>query len=85
MELEKVEDALRKMVTSLDKGIRLETVDEEEDAYRLVLGKGNHSERGVVDRPLLEEYLAAGKNLPEIKKVLGKVISKLNRLAQRRY
>jgi hypothetical protein len=85
MELEKVEDALRKMVTSLDKGIRLETVDEEEDAYRLVLGKGNHSERGTIDRPLLEAYLAAGKNLPEIKKVLGKVISKLNRLAQRRY
>ncbi len=84
MELEKIEEALRGMVASLDKGVRLEALQQEDDRFRAVLAKGNHSDRATLERELLEEFAGAGQRGPEIKKIIGKVISKLNRLAQGR-
>lgn len=84
MDLERIEEELRKVVASLDKGTRLETVLAEEDEYRVVLSRGTHSDRASLSKELLEGFLESGKGRQEVKKVLGKVVSKLTLMARRR-
>ena len=84
MDLEKVEEAMKKMVESLDKGARLEAVVEEKDEFRVILSKGIHSDRATLSRELAEDFLERGKRGHEVRKALGKVISKLTLLGQRR-
>ncbi len=83
MDLKPIEAAVAKLVESLDKGIRLETVLEEDDEYRVILSKGNHSDRATLTRDLLEGFIKEGKRAGEVKKAVGKVISKLNLAVQR--
>ena len=84
MELEKIAEGLKKIVAGLDKGVRLEAVLEgKKDEYRVVLFKGNHSDRTDLARQRVEDFLTSGKNGPELRKAIGKVISKLNRTTQR--
>jgi len=84
MELQKIEEEMKKAIASLDKGTRLETVLVEEDEYQVVLSRGTRSARASLSKELLEDFLERGKRGHEVKKVLGKVISKLTLLAQRR-
>jgi hypothetical protein len=84
MDLQKIEEEMKKAVASLDKGTRLETVLVEEDEYRVVLSKGTHSDRASLSKELLEDFLERGKRGHEVKKVLGKVISKLTSMGRRR-
>lgn len=60
MELEKIEEEVRKIVESLDKGARLEAISEDRDEYRVILSKGTHSDRANLSRDLLEEFLERG-------------------------
>ncbi len=82
--MQKVEEEMKKMVASLDKGTKFETVLVEEDEYRVVLSRGTHSDGASLSKDLLEDFLERGKRGHEVKKVLGKVISKLTLMAQRR-
>jgi hypothetical protein len=84
MDLEKIEEEVRKIVESLDKGTRLEAVIKEEGEYRVVLSKGVHSDRAALSGDLLEDFLEQGKRGQEVKKVIGKVISKLTLMNQKR-
>ena len=84
MELAKIEEAMKKMVESLDKGTRLEAVVEEPDEFRVILSRGTHSDRATLTRELLEDFLERGKRGHEVRKAIGKVISKLNLMAQKR-
>ena len=84
MELEAIEKEMKRVVESLDKGTRLEAVLVEEGGYRVVLSRGNHSDRADLSKELLEDFLASGKGGHEVKKVLGKVISKLALLGRKR-
>jgi hypothetical protein len=83
MDLDKIEEAMKKMVGSMDKGTRLEAVLEEKDEFRVILSKGTHSDRATLSRELLEDFLEGGKGGHEVKKAIGKVISKLNLMGQR--
>jgi hypothetical protein len=78
MDLEKIEEAMRKVVESLDKGTRLEAVLKEDDQYRVILSKGVHSDRAVLSKDLAEDFLERGRKGQELKRALGKVISKLS-------
>ncbi len=84
MEKEKMEDAVKKMLNSLDKGVRLETVTEEEDGFRIIISRGTHSDWAAITKEVLEDFVERGKGGHEVKKVLGKVVSKLNIAAQKR-
>jgi len=84
MDLEKIEEDLKKIVRSLDKGTRLEAVLKEEKEYRVILTKGTHSERAVIAEDLMEDFLGRGKRGQEVKKALGKVISMLTLMGQKR-
>lgn len=84
MDLDKIEEAMKKMVGSLDKGTRLEAVLEEEDEFRVILSKGTHSDRATLSKELLEDFLERGKRGHEVRKAIGKVISKLNLMAKKR-
>ena len=84
MDMEKLEEAMRKMVESLDKATRLEAVVEEKDEFRVILSKGTHSDRAALSRELLEDFLERGKGGHEVRKALGKVVSKLTLMGQRR-
>jgi hypothetical protein len=84
MDLEKIEEDLKKIVRSLDKGTRLEAVLKEEKEYRVILTKGTHSERAVIAEDLMEDFLERGKRGQEVKKALGKVISMLTLMGQKR-
>jgi ribosome-associated translation inhibitor RaiA len=84
MDLEKIEEAMKKMVESLDKAARLEAVLEDKDEFRVILSKGTHSDRATLSREVLEDFLERGKGGHEVKKAIGKVISKLNLSAQKR-
>ena len=84
MDLEKIEEEMRKIVGSLDKGTRLEAVIKEEDEYRVILSKGVHSDRAALSGDLLEDFLERGKRGQEVKKAIGKVISKLTLMNQKR-
>lgn len=84
MDLDKIEEAMKKMVASLDKGARLEAVVEDQDEFRVTLSKGSHSDRATLSRELLEDFLESGRGGHEVKKVIGKVVSKLNLMIQKR-
>jgi ribosome-associated translation inhibitor RaiA len=84
MDLEKIEEAMKKMVESLDKAARLEAVLEDKDEFRVILSKGTHSDRATLSREVLEDFVERGKGGHEVKKAIGKVISKLNLSAQKR-
>jgi hypothetical protein len=84
MDLEKIEEEMRKIVGSLDKGTRLEAVIKEEGEYRVILSKGVHSDRAALSGDLLEDFLGRGKRGQEVKKAIGKVISKLTLMDQKR-
>jgi len=84
MELQKIEEEIKKMVGSLDKGTRMEAVIKEEDEYRVILSKGTHSDRAALSLDLLEDFIEKGKRGHEVKKAIGKVISKLNLAARKR-
>jgi hypothetical protein len=84
MDLDKIEEAMKKMVGSLDKGARLEAVVEEKDEFRVILSKGSHSDRATITRELLEDFLERGKGGHEVRKAIGKVISKLNLMSRKR-
>jgi len=84
MDLDKIEEAMKKMVGSLDKGTRLEAVLEDKEEFRIILSKGTHSDRATLSRELLQDFLEGGKGGHEVKKAIGKVISKLNLLSQKR-
>jgi ribosome-associated translation inhibitor RaiA len=84
MELDKIEEAMKKMVGSLDKGARLEAVVEDKDEFRVILSKGSHSDRATITRELLEDFLERGKRGHEVRKAIGKVISKLNQMSRKR-
>jgi hypothetical protein len=84
MDLDKIEEAVKKMVESLDKGTRLEAVVEEPDEFRVILSKGTHSDRAALSRELLEDFLERGKGGHEVRKAIGKVISKLNLMGRKR-
>jgi hypothetical protein len=84
MDLEKIEEEMKKMVGSLDKGTRLEAVLEEEGEYRIILSRGTHSDRAILSQDLLKDFLEKGKRGQEVKKAIGKVISKLALSAQKR-
>lgn len=84
MDPEEIEGELKKIVSSLDKGARVETVIVEEDEYRVILSKGAHSDRASLSKELMEDFLERGERGQEVKKTLGKVISKLTLMAQKR-
>jgi len=84
MDPEKIEEEMKKIVRSLDQAARLEAVFKEEKEYRLILTKGTHSERAVIAEDLMEDFLDRGKRGHEVKKAIGKVISMLTLMGQRR-
>ena len=84
MDQEKVEEELRKIIQSLDKGIHLETTLQEEGRWVAILSKGSHSDRANLSQDLLDAFLNKGAGEKELRKALGKVIGKLNRMAQKR-
>jgi len=84
MDLDKIEEAMKKIVGSMDKGTRLEAVLEDKDEFRVILSKGTHSDRANLSRELLEDFLEGGKGGHEVKKAIGKVISKLTLMGQKR-
>ncbi len=82
--LTETEESLRKLVLSLDKGIHLEALLEEEGKWIAILSKGIHSDRATLAKDLVSNYLKSKKDEKELRQALGKVIGKLNRLAQQR-
>jgi hypothetical protein len=84
MEKEKMEEAVKGILNSLDKGARLENVTEEEEGFRILITKGTHSDWGTLSRDTLEDFVERGKGGHEVKKILGKVVSKINIAAQKR-
>ena len=84
MDQEKVEKELGKIIQSLDKGVHLETTLQEEGGWVAILSKGNHSDRANLSQGLLDDFLNKGAGEKELRKTLGKVIGKLNRMAQKR-
>jgi len=81
---EKVEEELGKIIQSLDKGVRLETTVQEEGEWVAILSKGSHSDRANLSQDLLDSFLNKETGEKELRKTLGKVIGKLNRMAQKR-
>jgi hypothetical protein len=81
---EKIIAALGKIVQSLDKGIHLETILKEEEGWVAILSKGSHSDRANLSQELLDGFFNTGQGEKELRKALGKVIGKLNRMAQKR-
>ena len=84
MDQEKIQEELGKIVQSLDKGIHLETILQEEGGWVAILSKGSHSDRANLSQELLDGFLTKGEGEKELHKALGKVIGKLNRMAQKR-
>jgi ribosome-associated translation inhibitor RaiA len=81
---ETIKEKLGKIVQSLDRGIHLETILEEEGGWVAILSKGSHSDRANLSQELLDSFLSRGEGEKELHKALGKVIGKLNRMAQKR-
>jgi len=84
MNPEDIEKEMKKIVGALDRGTRLEALLKEEKEYRLILTKGTHSERAVIAEDLMEDFLERGKRGQEVKKAVGKVISMLTLMGQKR-
>ena len=84
MNQEKIEEELGKIVQSLDKGVHLETILQEEGGWVAIVSKGGHSDRANLSQELLDNFLSRGEGEKELHKALGKVVGKLNRMAQKR-
>ena len=84
MKQERIEEELKKIVQSMDKGVYLEAILQEEGGWVAILSKGSHSDRANLSQELLEGFLNRGEGEKELHKALGKVIGKLNRVAQKR-
>ena len=84
MDQKKVEEELGKIIKSLDKGVHLETTLQEEGGWVAILSKGSHADRANLSQDLLDSFLNKGAGEKELRKALGKVIGKLNRMAQKR-
>jgi hypothetical protein len=84
MDHAKIAEELGKMVQSLDKGVHLEMILQEEGGWVAILAKGNHSDRVNLSQELLDAFLNRREGEKELHKSLGKVIGKLNRMAQKR-
>ena len=56
MDQEKIEEELGKIVQSLDKGVHLETVLQEEGGWVAILSKGSHSDRANLSQDLLDGF-----------------------------
>jgi len=82
--LPQMEEALRRLVRSLDKAIQLEALTEGEKGWVAILSKGTHADRANLSREQMEGLLQGGKGEKELRHALGKVIGKLNRMAQKR-
>ena len=84
MEEAKITEEVKKMVAALDKEARLEAVVEEEEEFRVTLSRGNHSDGVTLSKELVEDFLLRGKRGHELKKALGKAVSKLTLMGQRK-
>ena len=84
LDRQKIEEAMKKMIPAVDKGARLEAVIMEENEVRVIVAKGTQSDRATFSEDLLNDYLNRGLRGQDIRKAIGKVISKLNRMSQRR-
>ena len=84
MKQERIEEEVKKIVQSMDKGVYLEAILQEEGGWVAILSKGSHSDRANLSQELLEGFLNRGEGEKELHKALGKVIGKLNRVAQKR-
>ena len=84
MDQEKIQEELGKIVQTLDKGVHLETILQEEGGWVAILSKGSHSDRANLSQDLLDGFLNRGEGEKELHKTLGKVIGKLNRMSQKR-
>jgi hypothetical protein len=84
LDMEEIEEAMKKMIPSVDKGARLEAVILEEDEVRVIVAKGTQSDRVTFSGELMNDFLKKGIKGQEIRKGIGKVVSKLNRMSQRR-
>jgi hypothetical protein len=83
-DIEKMEESLRTMIQSLDKGVHLETLLSEEGVWAAILSKGSHSDRAILSQDLLDGFFVRGEGEKDLRKALGKVVGKLNRMSQRR-
>lgn len=79
-----MEESVKKLVVSLDKGVHMEALLEEEGEWIAILSKGTHSDRANLAKELIAGYMESGKGEKELRHALGKVIGKLNRLGQKR-
>ena len=61
MDPKKVEEELRKIVQSLDKGVHLEAALEEEGKWAAVLSKGSHSDRASLSRGIAGRLFEPGR------------------------
>jgi hypothetical protein len=84
LDMEKIEEAMKRMIPLVDKGARLEAVVLEEDEVRVIVGKGTQSDRVTFSSELMNDFLKKRIKGQEIRKGIGKVISKLNRVSQRK-
>jgi len=91
LDVQKVEEAMKRMIPAVDKGarleaviIRLEAVIMEEEEVRVIVAKGTQSDRVTFPGELMNDFLKKGVKGQEIRKGIGKVVSKLNRMSQRR-
>ena len=84
LDMEKIEEAMKRMIPSVDKSARLEAVVLEENEVRVIVAKGTQSDRATFSAELLDDFLKKGIKGQEVRKGIGKVISKLNRASQKR-
>ena len=84
MKQERIEEEVKKIVQSMDKGVYLEAILQEEGGWVAILSKGSHADRANLSQDLLDSFLNKGAGEKELRKALGKVIGKLNRMAQKR-
>lgn len=84
LDMQKVEEAMKRMIPAVDKGARLEAVIMEKEEVRVIVAKGTQSDRVTFSSELMNDFLKKGTKGQEIRKGIGKVVSKLNRMSQRR-
>ncbi|MGD8523100.1 MAG: hypothetical protein PVF56_18275 [Desulfobacterales bacterium] len=80
MDVEQIEEALRKEVQKLDKRVRVAGVEpgKKKDTYRVTLVKDGRSANADLQKDVIEQYLSReGKN-KGLKKALGKAVSHLS-------
>jgi hypothetical protein len=78
--LKMAEEALQKEVHKLDKRVQLLAVNEtkKKDAFRVTLLKDGKTGSASIRKELVREYLARGSQGNELRKALGKAVSRLS-------